>query len=205
MQQNISIHTLIVLALVTLSAYFLAYTTDKIVREKFDTNLSHAIPAMHNRPETALRSDRRKNTSLDKQTMSGAIAERPPERNIATIQINGTSSSIEVMNFSPMRTLDRQMVLASTRNINDILMQARVVPCLKQGKTTGLQISRISPGSIYEKIGLQTGDVIMRINSRNLENPAGFLKLYQDLKGKKNISVDLYRHGQQLTLNYDIR
>ncbi len=108
------------------------------------------------------------------------------------------------MNFSPMRTLDRKMVLASTRNINDVLMQARVVPCLKQGGTTGLQISRISPGSIYEKIGLQKGDVIMRINSRDLDNPAGFLKLYQDLRGKQNISVDLYRHGQQLTLNYAI-
>lgn len=88
--------------------------------------------------------------------------------------------------------------------MNQILRQARVVPSMKRGKTIGFQISRISPGSFYEKIGLQNGDVIMRVNSRKLANIDWLFKLYGKLGSHRNISIDLYRSGKVLTLNYDI-
>jgi general secretion pathway protein C len=101
--------------------------------------------------------------------------------------------------------VDQQEVLASTENMSQILTQARALPYVEQGKTVGFKISEIVPGSIYEKIGLQNGDVIQKVNSQDVDDPGKFFQLYQGLKNERSISIDLLRGGQRQTLNYDIR
>jgi general secretion pathway protein C len=76
---------------------------------------------------------------------------------------------------------------------------------MEQGKTVGFRISEIVPGSLYEKIGLLNGDVIQKINSQDVDDPAKFFQMYQNLKEERSISIDLMRGGQRQTLNYEIR
>ncbi len=101
--------------------------------------------------------------------------------------------------------VDQREVAASTENINQLLTQARAVPHVEAGKTIGFKISEIVPGSLYEKIGLQNGDVIQRINSQDVDDPGKFFQLYQGLKEERNISIDLVRGGQRQSLSYEIR
>jgi general secretion pathway protein C len=101
--------------------------------------------------------------------------------------------------------VDQQEVLASTENMSQILTQARALPYQEQGKTVGFKISEIVPGSIYEKIGLQNGDVIQRVNSQDVDDPGKFFQLYQGLRNERSISIDLLRGGQRQTLTYEIR
>ena len=101
--------------------------------------------------------------------------------------------------------VDQKEVLASTENMSQILTQARAMPYMEQGKTVGFKLSEIVPGSIYEKIGLVNGDVIQRVNSQEVDDPAKFFQLYQGLRNERNITIDLIRGGQRQTLNYEIR
>jgi len=101
--------------------------------------------------------------------------------------------------------VDQKEILASTENMSQMLTQARALPYQEQGKTIGFKISEIVPGSIYEKIGLQNGDVIQKVNSQDVDDPAKFFQLYQGLKNERSISIDLIRGGQRQTLTYDIR
>jgi general secretion pathway protein C len=101
--------------------------------------------------------------------------------------------------------VDQREMLASTENMSQILTQARALPFMEQGKTVGFRISEIVPGSIYEKIGLQNGDVIQRVNAQDVDDPAKFFQLYQGLRTERNITIDLLRGGQRQTLNYEIR
>jgi general secretion pathway protein C len=101
--------------------------------------------------------------------------------------------------------VDQKEVAASTENMSQILTQARALPYMEQGKTVGFRLSEIVPGSIYEKIGLQNGDVIRSVNSQDVDDPAKFFQLYQGLKNEKSITIDVVRGGQRQTLNYDIR
>ncbi len=101
--------------------------------------------------------------------------------------------------------VDQKEILASTENMGQILTQARALPYQEQGKTIGFKISEIVPGSIYQKIGLQNGDVIQKVNSQDVDDPAKFFQLYQGLKNERSISIDLIRGGQRQTLTYDIR
>lgn len=101
--------------------------------------------------------------------------------------------------------VDQKEVLASTENMGQILTQARALPYLEQGKTVGFRLSEIVPGSIYDKIGLQNGDVIQRVNSQDVDDPAKFFQLYQGLKNERSITIDVMRGGSRQTLNYEIR
>jgi general secretion pathway protein C len=101
--------------------------------------------------------------------------------------------------------VDQKEVQASTENMGQILTQARALPYLEQGKPVGFRISEIVPGSIYEKIGIVNGDVIQRVNSQDVDDPAKFFLVYQGLKNERNITIDLLRGGQRQTLNYEIR
>ena len=101
--------------------------------------------------------------------------------------------------------VDQKEVLASTENMSQILTQARALPYLEQGKTVGFRLSEIVPGSIYDKIGLQNGDVIQKVNSQDVDDPAKFFQLYQGLRNERSITIDVMRGGQRQTLNYDIR
>ncbi len=101
--------------------------------------------------------------------------------------------------------VDQREMIASTENMSQILTQARALPYMEQGKTVGFRISEISPGSIYEKIGLQNGDVIQKVNSQEVDDPAKFFQLYQGLRTERFIAIDLIRGGTRQTLNYEIR
>ena len=101
--------------------------------------------------------------------------------------------------------VDQREVAASTDNLSQILTQARALPYMEQGKTVGFRLSEIVPNSIFEKIGLQNGDVIQRINAQDVDDPGKFFQLYQGLKDERAVAIDLLRGGQKQTLNYEIR
>jgi general secretion pathway protein C len=126
---------------------------------------------------------------------------------IVTMQTpGGGSPGVGVKRLSDGKYMvDQREMLASTDNMSQILTQARALPYMEQGKTVGFRISEIVPGSIYEKIGLQNGDVIQKVNSQEVDDPAKFFQLYQGLRTERFIAIDLIRGGARQTLNYEIR
>lgn len=90
-------------------------------------------------------------------------------------------------------------------NLNDVAMQARIVPNFEGGKANGFKIFNIKSGSIYEKIGLKNGDVIQRINGFEINSPDKAFEVYQKLKDAKAISVDIQRGGSSMSFDYTIR
>jgi general secretion pathway protein C len=125
---------------------------------------------------------------------------------IVTMQAPAGNAATGVRRVSDGKYMvDQREMLASTENMSQILTQARALPYVEQGKTVGFRISEISPGSIYEKIGLQNGDVIQKVNSQEVDDPAKFFQLYQGLRTERFIAIDLIRGGARQTLNYEIR
>lgn len=101
--------------------------------------------------------------------------------------------------------VDQGMVTSSTENLNQLLTQARALPYLENGKMVGFRLNEITPGSLFEKIGLQNGDVIQRVNTQDIDDPGKFFQMYQNLRNERNVAVDVLRGGQRQTLNYEIR
>ncbi len=90
-------------------------------------------------------------------------------------------------------------------NLNDIAMQARIVPAFKDGVAQGFKLFSIRPDSIYSKIGVQNGDVIKRINGFDLNSPEKALEVYSKLKEANRVDLELERNGTTIRKTYNIR
>lgn len=101
--------------------------------------------------------------------------------------------------------IPRNEIDKTLSNLNDVAMQARIVPAFKDGQAQGFKLFSIRPDSIYTKIGVQNGDVIKRINGYDLNSPEKALEIYTKLKEASRIDIEIERNGANVRKTYSIR
>ncbi len=93
-------------------------------------------------------------------------------------------------------------------NLADILTQARTIPNRKRvdGKTVidGFRIYRIRPNSVFDKLGLQNGDIIKSINGQYLDNLDTAMNMLQALRKQDNFSLNIERRRRDKEFNYEV-
>ena len=199
MQQDKTIRTFVLVAALTASAYALAYTVDAIIGGKLFVPLEGPTQAVRNHPD---RGARTLAGESDGTAASGGVNTKGTVQGTAH---RGSRAAVFEKVSDNRWLVDRNALPATTADLNRLLKQVRAVPFRKQGKPAGVRLTKISPGSLYEKMGFQKGDVIMRVNAWNLDDPAGFFRLYQELRRRRTIFIDLDRNGQRLTFTYEVR
>ncbi|HSP20216.1 MAG TPA: type II secretion system protein GspC [Myxococcaceae bacterium] len=100
----------------------------------------------------------------------------------------------------PRTEVDRALA-----NLNDLAMQARIVPAFKDGQAEGFKLFSIRPDSLYSKIGIVNGDVIKRINGFEMNSPEKALEVYTKLKDANRIDIEVDRNGSTLRKTYNVR
>ncbi len=98
--------------------------------------------------------------------------------------------------------ISKQEVTQSLGDLTSIMSQAVVRPFFSEGTKQGFIISNITPGSIYQRLGLQNGDIIVDVNSKRLEGADDILQLVNVMQAGGSVSVNLMRNGQNQTINY---
>ncbi len=100
--------------------------------------------------------------------------------------------------------LGRAEVEDAVNNVNTLMRQARIRPHFKDGKPDGLTLSRIQRDSIFTKLGLRTGDVIVGVDGQQIESVDDALKFYNSLKSSPNVQLQIRRRGQLQNIDYAI-
>lgn len=98
--------------------------------------------------------------------------------------------------------ISKQEVTESLGDLKSIMSQAVVRPYLNEGVQQGFIVSNIVPGSLYQRLGLQNGDVITDVNSKKLEGADDILQLVNVMQAGGSVSVNLMRNGKHETINY---
>ncbi len=101
--------------------------------------------------------------------------------------------------------INKSMLDKMLSNYNSILTQARAVPNFVDGKANGFKIFNIKKGSIYQAIGIRSGDILTRVNGSDINNLEKVLSLFTQLRNESNISLDIVRGGKKKTMEYEIR
>lgn len=120
----------------------------------------------------------------------------PPNQGAQTYDIKQKSENEYAI---PRATVDKTL-----GDLNSLAMQARIVPSFKNGVANGFKLFSIRPGSLYEAIGVQNGDVITRINGFDINSPDKALEVYSRLRDSQNIEVEVERRGQLVKKSYAI-
>jgi general secretion pathway protein C len=103
------------------------------------------------------------------------------------------------------KAVDRREVDQALNDLPKLLSQARAVPVMVNGAMTGFRLDYIAPGSFYEKIGLQYGDVLKQVNGVEIKDPGTMLTLFQQLRNERTVKLDILRNSQRTTMAYEIR
>jgi general secretion pathway protein C len=115
-------------------------------------------------------------------------------------------SSVSSVPGTPIRkVIDRREVESAMNDLPKLLTQARAVPNMVNGTLNGFRIDYMAPASFYEKIGVQTGDVLQRVNGVDIRDPSTILNLLQQLKNEQVVKLDIVRNDQRSSITYELR
>jgi general secretion pathway protein C len=106
---------------------------------------------------------------------------------------------------SPVRMLDRRELTAFVTDPTRLLTQAQAVPYLSNGTLDGFRLYNVVPQGFFDKIGLQSNDIVQSINGVAIRDPGMLLSLFQQLAKERTVRIDLVRLTQRHTLAYEIR
>ncbi|MCE9666702.1 general secretion pathway protein GspC [Myxococcus stipitatus] len=143
---------------------------------------------------------------IDGQPGDGAQAFTPPSPPVAQANTAppGNASGIRATGENEYE-VPRAEIDKTLNNLNDVAMQARIVPAFKDGQAVGFKLFSIRPDSIYSKIGVQNGDVIRRINGFDLNSPEKALEVYSKMKDAARIEIEIERNGAPIRKSYNVR
>jgi general secretion pathway protein C len=99
-------------------------------------------------------------------------------------------------------SLSRRLVNENLDDLKSIMSQAVVRPYLKEGVQEGYIISNVAPNSLYEKMGLQNGDIVIDINNRRMHSADDLLQMMNLMQSGKSISLNIKRNGKIESINY---
>lgn len=79
-----------------------------------------------------------------------------------------------------------------------VLQDAKASPNIVGGKLRGFSLNRIRENSIYQKSGLQNGDIVEEINGILLTDTAQAIKLLNSLRNESEIELRVVRGGKPI-------
>jgi general secretion pathway protein C len=100
--------------------------------------------------------------------------------------------------------VDQREVDDALQNLDKLMTEVRITPNFQDGRSAGMKVLSIKPGSVIAKLGIRRGDVLQKVNGQDLDMRQG-MELFSQMKDMKNFSLDVVRGGKNQTLEYEIR
>ncbi len=141
---------------------------------------------------------------------NGALVEVPVADFLAVVDAKPVQNSVQPSAFAKKTgegayIIDQRKVQQAVERPNQIMTDARLLPNLADGRQQGFILREVKPGGIYQGLGLQNGDVLLRINEFNISNPENALQAFTALKGMDRVQLDIVRGGARMTMTYQIK
>jgi general secretion pathway protein C len=110
-----------------------------------------------------------------------------------------------IQKISPTEfNIDRGVVEKILENQPE-LMGARIVPEQENGRVVGIRMFGVRPDTLLGTLGMQNGDRLETINGFDMASPEETLEAYARLRTADKLTVSLYRAGQKINLDYNIK
>ncbi len=102
-------------------------------------------------------------------------------------------------------SLSRSEFTSVISNPSQLLAQVKVTPYLEAGQMRGFRLDNIQKGSLTERLGARSGDIVRKVEGQELDSIERTIQIYQEVKDRPSINVEVERGGRPITLTYEIR
>jgi len=108
----------------------------------------------------------------------------------------GVNRKLELQKLGPGKfAVSRAEVAQTMENPAQFFSQMRALPHFVNGKTDGFSISQVAPGSVFDQLGLQDGDLVTSIDGKPVTNPMQAMGLMQAMKTQPALDLTINRGG----------
>lgn len=124
------------------------------------------------------------------------------------IVLNGTKASetqATTQTGQERRSITRREVVEKLSNVNSVMKTVMIAPYERDGMFVGYRMNRLKPDSALAKMGVENGDVIIRLNGKTLKDPAIFFDALANSENLSAIILDMERNNQKKTLYVEIK
>jgi general secretion pathway protein C len=100
--------------------------------------------------------------------------------------------------------IPRTQITDAISDVSALMQQGKIRPHFSEGKPDGLALTRLRPDSIFTKLGLRNGDIILGVDGEKIQSADDALKFYNSLKSSPNVAIQIKRKGEIKTIDYTI-
>jgi general secretion pathway protein C len=87
------------------------------------------------------------------------------------------------------------------QGISQILSSARIVPQYADGQMQGMRVDSIKADSVFQKVGLQNGDVITEVNGIVIDRVEATSAIFDEFATAESIDIAALRGGSSVKLS----
>jgi general secretion pathway protein C len=103
------------------------------------------------------------------------------------------------------KTVERQTLVDTANETARLFYHGQPTAWLVNGRSQGVRLDGVNFFGIYGKLGLESGDIVKRINGVELRDPTRLPSFFQQLKDEQTITLDIVRNNSPKTLALEIR
>lgn len=102
------------------------------------------------------------------------------------------------------RSVNRQDVVYYAKNFNEIWKNIAIKEVKRGGVLSGFKVLRIKSGTVFSRLGLSQGDVIVGVNNQPLKSYADAFKIYDNIDSYDALKITVIRNNQKKELEYEL-
>ena len=99
-------------------------------------------------------------------------------------------------------SLPRREFLAALDDRQRLASQLSLEPYVRHGFLYGYRVAWLKPGGDFERLGLQTEDVLVSLNGARAAEPATLMQVVNSLGGQMSFDVGVDRDGELISYAY---
>ncbi|MBD3790398.1 MAG: PDZ domain-containing protein [Campylobacterales bacterium] len=117
---------------------------------------------------------------------------------------SNTQAQGDIVDTGDHKIVDRSLIDHYTKNMDDIYKNIGIEEIKKGNALDGFKVTFIRRGSMFEKLGLQRGDVLKSINGEELNSYNAAMNMYKNMPDTDNLTLIIQRGDQEMELEYEI-
>jgi type II secretion system protein C len=120
----------------------------------------------------------------------------------------GQDKGLVIDTISPNEMIvSRSGVVNQLDRAKQLLAKVKIlpVPDISSGRLKGFRIDNVPLGSIIDRAGIKSKDIIYSVAGQRLESTQDALQVFASIQKQSRIAVDVLRNGEPITLTYEFK
>ncbi len=100
--------------------------------------------------------------------------------------------------------IKRKEIKHYAKNFDAIWKNIKIKEIIKKKRLKGFEVTWVKKGSLFAKLGLMKGDIIVGVNGKTLKSVSQVFKIYNNMDKMDSLKLKIMRNNQEKELEYEV-